>query len=58
VIYRPPGWVGAAPAEEGVITEVRNNSLGGYVFVRYAGDAHSKATRPEDLRLLSEETTR
>ena len=66
VIYRPPGWFGSAPAEEGVITEVRRpiptgaeHYVGsGYVFVRYGSDTGSKATRPQDLRLLSEETRR
>lgn len=41
VIYLPrPGVV-----EEGVITSVGREN----VFVRYRGDLHSKATRPEDL---------
>jgi hypothetical protein len=44
VLYTPSSDV----VEEGVITEVR----GEYVFVRYGGDYGSKATRPEDLRLL------
>lgn len=49
-VYRQPGWVDLmAPAEEGVITEVR----GGHVFVRYGGDVTAKATRPEDLEFLA-----
>lgn len=35
--------------EDGIITSVNDS----YVFVRYAGDIHSKATRYEDLRWLS-----
>lgn len=31
--------------ETGTVTDVNNY----YVFVRYDGDRHSKATRPEDL---------
>lgn len=34
--------------EDGMITSVNDT----YVFVRYAGDQHSKATSPEDLELL------
>lgn len=34
--------------ENGVITSVNDT----WVFVRYAGDEHSKATAPEDLHLL------
>lgn len=33
--------------EDGVITSVNDT----YVFVRYGGDQHGKATRPEDLTL-------
>lgn len=42
VVYRPTPDVAA---EDGVITEVRPP----WVMVRYAGDQHAKATRPEDL---------
>lgn len=35
--------------EDGVITSAND----AYVFVRYAGDRGSKATRPEDLEWLS-----
>jgi hypothetical protein len=42
VIYKPTG-------EEGVITSAND----WYAFVRYGADTHSKATRPEDLRLVS-----
>jgi len=46
VVYVPyPG----AQAEDGTITSVNDD----YVFVRYAGDNASKATRPEDLQWLS-----
>lgn len=45
VIYYPCG----GPAEDGVITSVNDH----YVFVRYTGDRHSKATRPADLLLLA-----
>lgn len=39
--------------EEGVITSV--NPF--FVFVRYGGDAHSKATPPECLTLISDAST-
>jgi hypothetical protein len=46
VLYTPyPG----AKTEDGIITSLNDE----YVFVRYAGDVHSKATRYEDLRWLS-----
>jgi hypothetical protein len=45
VVYAPQ----SGATEEGVITEVR----GYFVFVRYNGDEHSKATRPEDLSLAT-----
>ena len=38
-------------AEDGVITSVGDR----WVFVRYAGDQHSKATAPELLTLLRED---
>ena len=41
----------SAEDEDGVITSVNDT----YVFVRYAGDQHGKATRPEDLVLLTPE---
>lgn len=41
VIYRPlPGLV-----EDGIITSIGVQ----FIFVRYRGDNHSKATRAEDL---------
>lgn len=53
VVYTPRG----GRIEDGIITSVNEH----YVFVRYAGDTGSKATRPEDLELLggtlSAETT-
>lgn len=51
VVYRPPGdnWV---VAERGVITGVS----GGWVFVRYGTDAHSKATHSRDLHFVGEQT--
>ena len=46
VVYTPyPG----AQTEDGVITSMNDD----YVFVRYAGDVGSKATRYKDLRWLS-----
>lgn len=46
VLYTPrPG----VPPERGIITDVRANSLGLLVMVRYGSDVHSKATFPEDL---------
>jgi hypothetical protein len=44
VVYHPEH----GPAEDGVIVGVSEV----YVFVRYRGDEHAKATRPEDLTLL------
>lgn len=53
VVYRPmrPGAGGGLPGdvEDGVITGVS----GSHVFVRYAGDGHSKATDPAALTLLA-----
>jgi hypothetical protein len=43
VLYQRPGV-----SERGVVTSVGQR----YVFVRYAGDTGSKATRPEDLEWL------
>ncbi len=40
------GVVYVPSREDGVITGVSTQ----YVFVRYSGDRHSKATLPEDLR--------
>lgn len=45
VVYKRPD----TRLEDGVITSVNDT----YVFVRYAGDQTSKATRPEDLELLN-----
>lgn len=46
VVYRPhPG----APAEDGEIVRVTAR----WVFVRYRGDTHPKATAAEQLTLLS-----
>ena len=45
VVYR--AHLNAAP-EDGIVTAVTDS----YVFVRYRGDNHSKATRPVDLRPL------
>ncbi len=47
VTYRPAGQL----AEHGVITSVGNR----LVFVRYAGDLHSKATDPADLTLPADD---
>ena len=47
VIYRPPGQ--PDKAEQGVITGVSHTA----VFVRYAGDTHAKATRPDDLEWVA-----
>ncbi len=44
VVYRPQH----GRFEDGVITSVR----GAWVFVRYSGDATSRATAPEDLVFL------
>lgn len=49
VVYEP---YSGAQAEDGVITSFNDV----FVFVRYAGDQHSKATRREDLKWLSETT--
>lgn len=51
VVYYPPEVEGvdSLPPEDGVITSMND----GYVFVRYAGDVGSKATRYEDLRWLA-----
>jgi hypothetical protein len=46
VVYVPA----SGKREDGVITSV--NAM--YVHVRYAGDAGSKATYPEDLTLLAD----
>jgi hypothetical protein len=51
VIYVPSG---GGPLEEGVITGTSQTM----VFVRYAGDAGSKATNPSDLALVTEPETR
>jgi hypothetical protein len=50
VVYRAPhvGYGDPGP-EQGEITSVGQQ----YVFVRYAGDQHSKATVPEALTLLA-----
>jgi len=45
VVYTP----GHGPREDGVITSVGDR----LVFVRYAGDAASKATSPGDLEPLT-----
>lgn len=46
VVYVPEG----ARPELGVITEAREvYGCSGYVFVRYRGDLHAKATAPEML---------
>ena len=49
VLYRPAPMTG--PPEVGVIRFVSDR----FVFVRYAGDRHSKATDPADLELLAAE---
>lgn len=46
VVYTPGHGCGAS--EDGVITSVGD----AYVFVRYRGDSHSKATHPSNLTLL------
>lgn len=46
VVYRSPGRI----PEHGVIRSVNE----AFVFVRYAGDKHAKATQPEDLTLVTE----
>jgi len=45
VVYTAPHGA----REDGVITSVGD----AYVFVRYSGDSHSKATMPQDLTLLA-----
>jgi hypothetical protein len=47
-------WRAGVPAEEGVITGVGTV----YVYVRYGGDQHSKATNPADLTLIPAEVAR
>jgi hypothetical protein len=47
VEYRPAG----ARPDQGVVTAVTDR----YVFVRYNGQTHAKATVPEDLHLIWEE---
>lgn len=42
VVYRPPGTGSEQRSEYGVITSVTED----FVFVRYEGDEHSKATSP------------
>jgi hypothetical protein len=49
VVYAPAH----GKREDGVITSVGTR----YVYVRYAGDAHSKATEPGDLELLGTAAT-
>jgi len=48
VVYRPQ----FGPAEDGTITSFNE----AFVFVRYRGDAGSKATRREDLEWLGGES--
>lgn len=48
VVYAPS----SGRREDGVITDVTRM----YVFVRYDGDRHSKATAPGQLTLLSRVT--
>jgi hypothetical protein len=51
VIYRAKsGQLSTLPPEEGVITSFTDL----FVFVRYGGDTHSKATRPNDLEWAHE----
>ena len=50
VVYIPFADRGPVFKEEGVITSCNDE----FVFVRYEGDFHSKATRPDDLTLLYE----
>lgn len=51
VVYQPrPG----APREDGVIRSV----VGTLAMVQYKGDFHAKATRVEDLELLTPESER
>ena len=45
VVYEPKH----GPRQDGVITAVSRQ----YVFVRYRGDDHSMATRPQDLTLAT-----
>lgn len=49
VVYRAPHNQPDGPCEEGVITSVNDT----YIFVRYGSDVGSKATRAEDLELIS-----
>jgi hypothetical protein len=49
VAYMPQG----APDEEGVITGVGVK----YVYVRFDGDSHAKATSPADLMFIDEAAT-
>lgn len=49
VVYRPRHY--PPDTEQGVITSVNDT----YVFVRYGTNTHSKATRPEQLELLTPE---
>lgn len=44
VIYKK----GASKQEEGIITSWNSK----FIFVRYHGDIHSKATAPEDLNFI------
>lgn len=44
VVYTPT-------KEDGVVTSINDK----YVFVRYGGDTHSKATSPGDLELMTPE---
>jgi hypothetical protein len=47
VVYTPFEGCSDNQKEVGVITSVNDT----YVFVRYGDELHSKATRPEDLKL-------
>lgn len=47
VVYTPFKGCPDNQKEVGVITSVNDT----YVFVRYGNELHSKATRPEDLKL-------
>lgn len=49
VVYEPPG----GPAEFGKI--VRLSPMGAFVFVRYDGEIHAKATPPERLRFAEDD---
>lgn len=52
VVYRPRGesWM---IAERGVITRVSGT---GWVYVRYGTDEHAKATHPDDLTFVDEQS--